>query len=610
MGFKKISFIFIIFGIFGLINFSHANSLPGLNFSDIVDGPNTGLGDGLGSGSIVTVWGNNLGATQGSSHVYFTDSTSVRRDAAYVYYWKNADGSLPSGPADLYAYQKMQEIAFSLPDGAAGQGTITIETDGGTSNSLPFTVRTGNIYWVGDTPGGIDPNNSNNGSYGAPWATVSYPSGAESKIAAGSIIYLFDHTTEGSFYVRTHSGSAGNENALISYPGHTSGTIVANECIRTNGVQYCGFRTYLNPQYWVQSKLSFIAISNGIITTPHGRIIGNEVTDGSVAGNTPYIDCAEGAGGAISSSRGNQAAAKIYGNYIHDFGCQATSNQQHTTYFTNRLANGATGDVAPLDFEWNYLRDNQARFGIHFYDEHGCYGYTDTTKVAHNVVVNQVSPGFNVGGWICNVGYAIPGDFDVFDNLFVNNGLLGDNGTDPQAIQVQGAQVTGRYRFYNNTIVTPGYDGASSNSNESAAITIPGPTYGTVARRFSGTWEWVNNIVVQGHNLGYVGINTGAPTVHSNNLWYDSDGVFSPPTWDTLPINENPELGGDYALQSISPAIDTGYDAGAILVSDILGISRPQGAAYDIGAFEFEYVGQGNPNDHTAPAAPNGIGVD
>ncbi len=37
---------------------------PVLYFTDLTSGPDTGIGDGLGSGTIVTVWGVNLGSSQ------------------------------------------------------------------------------------------------------------------------------------------------------------------------------------------------------------------------------------------------------------------------------------------------------------------------------------------------------------------------------------------------------------------------------------------------------------------------------------------------------------------------------------------------------------------
>ena len=94
-------------------------------FSDLISGPSTGLGDSVGSGVIVTVWGYNLGSTQGTSTALFTDSASTERSCE-VYYWKNADGLLPGAPANLYESHGMQEVAFSIPASAIGAGTIRL----------------------------------------------------------------------------------------------------------------------------------------------------------------------------------------------------------------------------------------------------------------------------------------------------------------------------------------------------------------------------------------------------------------------------------------------------------------------------------------------------
>ena len=73
---------------------------PILNFSDLISGPDTGLGDGLGSGVIVTFWGQNLGSSQSDSSITFTDAGGNTHSPAYVYYWKNADGALPGGAGE------------------------------------------------------------------------------------------------------------------------------------------------------------------------------------------------------------------------------------------------------------------------------------------------------------------------------------------------------------------------------------------------------------------------------------------------------------------------------------------------------------------------------
>ena len=47
---------------------------PLLRFTDLISGPSTGLGDGQGSGVIVTIWAQGVGDSQGTGQVYFTDS--------------------------------------------------------------------------------------------------------------------------------------------------------------------------------------------------------------------------------------------------------------------------------------------------------------------------------------------------------------------------------------------------------------------------------------------------------------------------------------------------------------------------------------------------------
>ena len=190
---------------------------PVLYFSDITSGPNSGNTDGAGGlsrlqhGAIVTVWGKNLGSTQGDSRVYVNGA-----EAAHIYYWENADPETgDSGPADLYAYHLMQEIAFSVPANANdGKGAIYVVVDGVPSDSLEFTVRSGNIYFVKTT--GSD--STGDGSWDNPWATVDR-GGASSKMVAGDTVYACDGVVEsGGLDIRYTQGTAENPISVIAYP--------------------------------------------------------------------------------------------------------------------------------------------------------------------------------------------------------------------------------------------------------------------------------------------------------------------------------------------------------------------------------------------------------
>jgi hypothetical protein len=79
-----------------------------------------------------------------------------------------------------------------------------------------------------------------------------------------------------------------------------------------------------------------------------------------------------------------------------------------------------------------------------------------------------------------------------------------------------------------------------------------------------------NNIVIGGR-LGVL-VDAGIATSLSNNLTTDPKFVNA--------------AGADFHLQADSPAIDAGI-AIAEVTTDFDGVARPQGAAYDIGAYEF-----------------------
>jgi hypothetical protein len=83
-----------------------------------------------------------------------------------------------------------------------------------------------------------------------------------------------------------------------------------------------------------------------------------------------------------------------------------------------------------------------------------------------------------------------------------------------------------------------------------------------------------------------------------NNLAYNSDGSIpqtyynhSKDIWAVNPMFVNPAA-MDYHLQAGSPAIDAGYDLTGLVTEDYDSNPRPQGAGYDIGAFE--YMGGGS----------------
>ncbi len=547
---KTLLNLFFLLSISLFFPFVAYASQPMLFFSDITSGPKSGLGDELGQGAIVTIWGTNLGSSQGNSKVYIGG-----QEAAYVYYWGNADGSPLAGPAKLYESHKMQTISFSIPSSAPdGATSIYVVVNSQTSNTLPFTIRSGNIYFVKTT--GSD--STGDGSWSSPWRTLDYiGSGAGGRIKAGDIIYIGDGVQEidgfryGTTCSSEISGTPTNPISVIAYPGAK---------VLAQGTGY-GIGNYCQVnKYWNFAKFLVKTNSMGIGSSYGGRIIGNEIT------NYPG-GCADGQAGAIGTGQGQMnSGLKVFGNYIHDFGCITTSKMHHTFYISNRTGT----PLESYELAWNYLIDNKARGALHIYDEGICGDFAGTMKLHDNVVINQSG----VGACVVTGGTTDPCftmDVEIYNNLFINTGLA--NWNDP-AITLQGSNNKANIKIYNNTIY--GYSG-------SCAV--------NVSSNFGGTWEYRNNIVVDTNNLSFSCSNVKSPTTASNNLWYHGgDGnPASPPSWDNSPLRSdplfvNPGL-GDFRLKEGSPAIDAGYNT--MVKRDIIGVYRPQGEAYDIGAYEY-----------------------
>ena len=569
---------------------------PRLAFSDLISGPDTGLGDGQGSGVIVTVWGQNLGAQQGSSKVTFIDSANVERDAAHIYYWKNADGILPGGPANLYESHRMQEIAFSIPASAPGAGFIRV-TVNGQSSTLPFTVRAGNIHHV--MLSGND--SSGNGSFANPWFTIN--KALTTINSPGATTYVHDSIATGGpavihgvYWSNTQASSGlNNQYGIIAFPDSqpTVTGIRAFSNYQTTGKVVSKFEVFASNCDEDPNGQPVNCVNNtptyGIQTSAYGRAIGNTITDQSGG-------CANGQQGAINGNTLNGdrvSAVQILGNEIYDYGCVGSTKFHHTTYLSIRSGN-TNLQVDPWRLGWNYLHGNQTKNGLHMYDENLqgtlCGSPNSTVIVNDNVVVNQAGAGIFMGA---NCPWT--NDFEVYNNVLINTALVSDwDGIDPKTansphtggITINGSGLMDTVYIYNNTIHTWSDDDSGLSSQACLGFEGGGDNV---------TVFWENNICYTDKDKKFIGAGCCGATSQLdnvsgyNNAWYYSGinpNLAIPPTWDTAPIIGDPLLkklgSSQLSVGAGSPLIGNGLDKS--LSHDVYGVPRLSNSS--VGAIE------------------------
>ena len=515
---------------------------PSLFFSDLTSGPNSGGQSG--KGAYVTVFGNGFGDTQGASTV-----------------------TIGGGMADNYPIWTKTKITFQL-GGSAKTGDIVVHVVGkGDSNALPFTVRAGAIYFV--TASG---NDSNDGSFANPWKTIPK---AKNAILAGDIAYLgksagdtLAQTVEDSSSPYrcalgmstndgTNSGTANAPKALVAYPGAsvTIGVISGLE------------RGILTPaitgtfDHWVISQLSIrgeteaIDLEGGAVGW---RIVGND------------ISCPNGSGpsGCVTGGQGdNTAGLKFLGNVVHDAAANVTTitKYYHGIYFGSDH----------IELGWNTVRDGKTCRAIQFHDTGGP---NEFDLVVHdNVIHGTVCDGLNFASVDPSQGAVIAYNNVIYD---VGQGPDPSDGSSDYAciyvanITNQGSPGSGNVQLYNNTL----YNCGPHSTSSSGAIALASGPVGI---------QMDDNLIVALTNEGYFSSDTGSSPkiIGSNNLLY---GGGTLPSVLTASVSGDPMFvattSHDFHLTSTSPAVDHGKTTGA--TTDIDGNLRPQGSAFDIGAYE------------------------
>ncbi len=228
-------------------------------------------------------------------------------------------------------------ITARIPAGATS-GSVVVNNSNGSSGSIQFTVRAGNIYYVSPSGSDNDP-----GTLAQPWRT---PAHAADQLAPGDVLYLRAGTYTGndsdvSLYLRSaNSGQSGNPIVYRAMPGETP---------VFDGSQASNSNLYISASHTVFSGVSITAAgSQGWASLGDN----NRLVDSDVYGN--MSDGKTGSGVNVSNGSSDSS---IVGCKVHDNG---DTTLDHGFYIKGQNLWIAYNDVY-----------NNFGFGLQIYDGTG-----------------------------------------------------------------------------------------------------------------------------------------------------------------------------------------------------------------------------------------------
>jgi hypothetical protein len=532
------------------------SSLPRIFFSDLESGPNTGGQNNY--GVWVTIWGKGFGAERGSSTV-----------------------TVGGGAVAEYPIWTDTKITFQLGPAAKSGQIVVQKTDAvGSSNRIPFTVRPGKIYFVA-----VNGSDRHNGSFALPWRSIVH---AKNRMSAGDVTYIrggVAQTSEDNFtaYLSmdddggNNSGKPGAPKALVAFPG-------ARVTIgKAHGLDY-GIRTpniRAREDWWVISQLHIVGGKQAMDMSGTGwKIVGND------------IECpgADGQVGCVETSQASRI--RFYGNEVHNAGAGPVASKfYHAVYFST--------DSNHIDVGWNHIHDNFTCRAVQFHSSPlcrpGCGSSDETGRDQFDLHVHDNL----IHGDSCNgINFATvdpsKGLVEAYNNVIYHLGVADpkDGGGAFSCIYVAGITNTGHagtgtVEVFNNTLYDCGANHSRNSDGSRGAFSVGGGPPGLMMRLR-------NNIVYQLAGEVYID-GSKAQITGENNLWF---GAGNGPAQTQSNVNADPQFVDlakfDFHLRESSPARDAGaavlpsnpFVVGNDRQTDKDGVPRPQGKAFDLGAYE------------------------
>jgi parallel beta-helix repeat protein len=396
-------------------------------------------------------------------------------------------------------------------------------------------------YYV--APGGSD---SSPGTLAQPFATVNQ---GVSVLTPGDTLYLRGGTYNEALLNDIPSGTATAPVTISAYPGEAV-TLQAPASGYGRGIDLSGSFQYI--------RILNLTL-DGSLTTGNDSADGIKISYGNTnefAHDILVSDCTIahfGSQGILITSDPTMGDATDHNQILN------------CNIYDNGAARAELGHGMYVESDYNTIQactihDNSGN-GIQVY---GGNATTSDSVDSYNTISNNriYNNGFNTpshGDCGLTVWYGT-------DNVVSDNLIYGNDGA---GIQLSaGASNT---QVLNNTVY--------GNQGQAGFAGIDGGSFGGLVN------TTLENNVSYGNGGGDYSMSTSSTgTVSDYNLTGDGSavGAHSLPSSNPLFVNAT---GGDFHLSPSSPAIDAGIALPNVTV-DLDGVSRPQGAGYDIGCYE------------------------
>ncbi len=456
-------------------------------------------------------------------------------------------------------------IALCLPTGLTATKSIAASSTAGLdlyAEPLPALEASANVYYV--SPNGSD---SNPGTETQPWKTIGK---AANTLVAGDTVIV----NAGTYNEVVKETTSGNASSMISYLANGA-VVIRQFYLQGNYIKLEGFTVTPTDCGWegVQNNTVQDSGRPGIATaytTDKCTIRENTIT------------------------RTNDTGMYILGtNHLVDKNDISDIRDHGPSCSTWTDANGITFHDSGHTFRGNYIHDfkKSEQNGQPHADGFQTFSDVGNHKpAAKNVVIEgnhvfmgNTSTGVLEEAWsgsatIC--GFMIEGKSgDLADNLIIRNNIIASWA----GLRIGGQGYASSLKIYNNVFRS---SLKFSTSYWPSGIGLNPPVSSV------SSFEIYNNMTID-FSDAHIRISNATGGKYDHNLMWNSDG--STPRLDGYTLQSHDKRGvdpkfvsnfGNLHLQSNSPAIDAGMTI-AQVTNDYDGNVRPQGSAYDIGAFEY-----------------------